>query len=131
MRVLKVRLDKFLWAVRLRKTRALATEACRAGHVCMDGNPLKPSWNVAEGAIFTLRNPGITRTFRILQLADKRMGAGLVENFLEDLTPPEAWETLRLTEAQRILFRASGTGRPTKKERRDLVKAHILSPWDE
>ncbi len=115
-----VRIDKWLWAVRIYKTRSLATEACRKGHVSIGNIPVKPSRMVHLGEILKVRKSPITRTFRVLQLAEKRMSASLTLSYLEDITPPEELELLDMQKNMRWITRDPGTGRPTKKERRDL-----------
>ena len=116
-----VRIDKWLWAVRLYKTRSLATTACRAGHVKMKGDTVKPSHSVRCGQVFAVRVGDLNRTVKVIGLLEKRVGAKLVDQYLEDLTP--AAEYLRATrdrELPQTPRRARGSGRPTKKERRDL-----------
>ncbi len=115
-----VRIDKWLWAVRIYKTRSLATEECRKGHVSIGNIPVKPSRMVHVGEILKVRKSPITRTFRVLQLAEKRMPASLTLSHLEDITPPEELELLDMQKNMRWISRDPGTGRPTKKERRDL-----------
>jgi len=115
-----VRIDKWLWAVRIYKTRSLATEECRKGHVSIGNIPVKPSRMVHVGEILKVRKSPITRTFRVLQLAEKRMPASLTLSHLEDITPPEELELLDMQKNMRWITRDPGTGRPTKKERRDL-----------
>jgi ribosome-associated heat shock protein Hsp15 len=115
-----VRIDKWLWAVRIYKTRSLATEECRKGHVSIGNIPVKPSRMVHVGEILKVRKSPITRTFRVLQLAEKRMSASLTLAHLEDITPPEEIELLDMQKNMRWITRDPGTGRPTKKERRDL-----------
>ena len=115
-----VRIDKWLWAVRIYKTRSLATEECRKGHVSIGNIPVKPSRLVHVGEILKVRKSPITRTFRVLQLAEKRMPASLTMAHLEDITPPEELELLDMQKNMRWITRDPGTGRPTKKERRDL-----------
>lgn len=115
-----VRIDKWLWAVRIYKTRSIATEECRKGHVSIGNIPVKPSRMVHVGEILKVRKSPITRTFRVLQLAEKRMPASLTLSHLEDITPPEELELLDMQKNMRWITRAPGTGRPTKKERRDL-----------
>ncbi len=115
-----VRIDKWLWAVRIYKTRSLATEACRKGHVSIGNIPVKPSRMVHIGEILKVRKSPITRTFRVLQLAEKRMSASLTLSYLDDITPPEELELLDMQKNMRWITRDPGTGRPTKKERRDL-----------
>ena len=117
----EVRIDKWLWAVRLYKTRSMATAACRAGHVKMSGDALKPSHTVRLGQIFSLPVADVNRTVKVVGLLDKRVGPKLVDEYLEDITP--AAEYLRAVEDRRqprAPVRAKGTGRPTKKERRQL-----------
>jgi ribosome-associated heat shock protein Hsp15 len=116
----EVRIDKWLWAVRIYKTRSLATEACRKGHISIAGVQVKPSRNLRAGEILKVRKAPITRTFRVLQLAEKRMAASLVASHLEDITPPEELDLLDMQKNMRWITRDPGTGRPTKKERRDL-----------
>lgn len=115
-----VRIDKWLWAVRIYKTRSMATEACRKGHVSIGNVPVKPSRMVHAGEILKVRKSPITRTFRVLQLAEKRMPASLTLSHLEDITPPQELELLDMQKNMRWITRDPGTGRPTKKERRDL-----------
>lgn len=115
-------MDKWLWAVRLFKTRTLATAACDAGHVKLDGSNLKPAREVRVGEILSVYVGHVQRTVRVLSLLEKRVGAPLVSQYLEDLTPPAEYEKAR--EAQRHAAAAfpPGAGRPTKKQRRLLEK---------
>ncbi len=115
-----VRVDKWLWGVRIFKTRSQATEACRKGHVSIDNLPVKPSRVIRPGEIVKVRKEQIVRSFKILKLAEKRMSAKLVPDFLEDVTPPEEIEIIEMQKNMRWITREKGTGRPTKKERRDL-----------
>ncbi len=115
-----VRIDKWLWVVRVFKSRSLATEACLKGHVSIGGLPVKPSRIVHPGDIIKVRKPPIHRLYRVLDLAEKRMGAGVVLQFMEDITPREELELLEMQPKMKWLTRERGTGRPTKKERRDL-----------
>lgn len=115
-----VRIDKWLWAVRIFKTRSQATEACRKGHVSIDDMPVKASRDVHVGETVKVRKPPISRSFKVLELTEKRMGAKLVHDFLEDVTPPEEIELLEMQKHMRWSVRDKGTGRPTKKDRRDL-----------
>jgi ribosome-associated heat shock protein Hsp15 len=117
----EVRLDKWLWAVRLYKTRSLATAACRAGHVKMNGESVKPSRNVRISEVITARTGELNRTVKVLGLLEHRVGPKLVEKYLEDQTP--AAEYLRVAQDRlqpRAPQRPRGSGRPTKKERRQL-----------
>lgn len=118
----QVRLDKWLWAVRLFKTRVLATEACKAGFVKLDGRALKASYAPKVGDIFTVRVAKVVRTVEVVDLLEKRVGAQLVFKYMNDLTPLEVLQVAR--EARRTLLprRERGSGRPTKKERRDQDK---------
>lgn len=115
-----VRIDKWLWAVRIFKTRSLATEACKKGQVSIGEMPVKASRDVHVGEVVKVRKPPISRSFKILELTDKRMGAKLVHDFLEDVTPAEELELLEMQKHMRWSVRDKGTGRPTKKDRRDL-----------
>jgi ribosome-associated heat shock protein Hsp15 len=116
----QVRIDKWLWAVRLFKTRSLATEECQKGHVSIGGLPVKPSRMVNHGDVVKVRKPPIYRTYKILDTAEKRMPAKEVPGFLEDITPKEELELLEMHGNMKWITRERGTGRPTKKERRDL-----------
>ena len=116
----EVRIDKWLWAVRIYKTRSMATEACRKGHISIANLPVKPSRSVHVGEIVKVRKSPIIRSFRVLQLAEKRMAASLTLTHLEDITPPEVLDLLDMQKNMRWITRDPGTGRPTKKERRDL-----------
>ena len=113
-----VRLDKWLWATRVFKTRGLATDACRAGHVKIDGQSVKPAHTVRPGEIITAWNGVFTRTVKVLAPLENRVGAQLVARFLADLTPES--ERNRRTEPDFRLVPLAGKSRPTKKERRQL-----------
>ena len=115
-----VRIDKWLWAVRIFKTRSQATEACKKGHVTIGDSVIKASREVHVGEIIKVRKAPITKSFKVLALSGKRMGAKLVTDFAEDVTPPEETELLEMQKHMRWSVREKGTGRPTKKDRRDL-----------
>ena len=115
-----VRIDKWLWAVRIFKTRSQATEACKKGHITIGDSIVKASREVQVGEIIKVRKSPITKSFKVLALSGKRMGAKLVDNFVEDVTPPEEIELLEMQKHMRWSTREKGTGRPTKKDRRDL-----------
>lgn len=115
-----IRIDKWLWAVRLFKTRSQATEACRKGHVSIEGLPVKPSRSVHVGEVVKVRKAPVERSFKILDLAGKRMSAKLTVDFVKDVTPPEELEILEMQKNMRWISRDRGTGRPTKKDRREL-----------
>ena len=115
-----VRVDKWLWAVRIYKTRSQASEACRKGHVSIGNLPVKPSRAVHLGEVVKVRKSPIVRSFKILELTEKRMSAKLTADFIEDVTPPEVLEIEEMQKNMRWLDRDRGTGRPTKKDRREL-----------
>ncbi|MDX9881062.1 MAG: RNA-binding S4 domain-containing protein [Prolixibacteraceae bacterium] len=116
----KVRIDKWLWAVRLYKTRSLATEECGKGRVMIGGMPVKASREVRIGDKIQIRKPPVTRTYEVIGVSEKRMAAKLTEGFFRDITPPEELEILEMQKHVSWFRRDRGTGRPTKKERRDL-----------
>ncbi len=113
------RIDKYLWAVRLFKTRSQATEACRAGKVKVDDQAVKPSREIHIGMVITVQGGPILRTIKIKELLEKRVGAKLVNQYMEDLTPAEEYQKLEIAKSQAGM-RPHGKGRPTKKERRDI-----------
>ncbi len=116
----EVRIDKWLWAVRLYKTRSLAAEACKKGKVSCNGQTLKPSHVVKVGEVYHVRRAPITFSYKVLALAHNRMAAKLVPDFMLDVTTPDQLQLLELNRLAHAAGRARGTGRPTKKERRDL-----------
>ncbi len=118
----ELRYDKYLWAVRLYKTRSIAIDACKAGKITINGQAIKPARAVKLGEEFEMKATPIKRTFRVKALLENRVGAKLVTDYLEDLTPPEELEKALI--AQKFVFvkRDYGTGRPTKRERRDMDK---------
>jgi len=116
----EVRIDKWLWAVRIFKTRTIAAEACKKGRVLIGNVAVKPSRNIRVGEIIQVRKSPVTFSFKVLALTDKRMGAKMVPQFMENVTPPDQYELLELNKISGFVDRQRGTGRPTKKERRDL-----------
>lgn len=116
----EVRIDKWLWSVRLFKTRSQASEACKKRQVMMDNAPVKSSRSIKAGDVIQIKNPPVVNSYKVLQVVEKRMGAKLVPDFMKDVTPPEQLEILELQKINLQLNRAKGTGRPTKKDRRDL-----------
>lgn len=116
----EVRIDKFLWSVRLFKTRSLAAEACKKGKILIEGTEMKASRMVRVGDIIQLRQPPVIFSYRVLQLAQNRMGAKLVVDYLENITPQEQLQILEVMKIEQKNGRARGEGRPTKKDRRDL-----------
>ena len=116
----EVRVDKWLWAVRVFKTRSIATEACKKGRVSIGGVTIKPSRTIRVGEVITVRKPLIEYSFRVLQLLASRVGAKRVAEFMENVTPQAQYELLELQRVSGFVDRAKGLGRPTKKDRRDL-----------
>lgn len=115
-----IRIDKYLWSVRLYKTRSLATDACRAGQVKLNGMPVKPSHEICEGEIYELNIEQVHRTVRVKALLGNRVGAKLVENYLTDLTPQEEYERIQMARQYSFEKRDRGAGRPTKRDRREI-----------
>ena len=118
----EIRLHKFLWATRIFKTRTIATEACKKGRVSIVGANAKPSRPVQIGEIIEVRKPPITYSFKVLDLAENRMGAKLVPQYLENVTPPEQYELIEMIRLSGFVNRAKGEGRPTKRDGRELKK---------
>ena len=117
---LAARLDKWLWSVRVFKTRSLATDACRAGSVAVNDLPAKPGRDVHVGETITVKQGLAVRTFRVVGVPRSRIGPKLVATFCTDLTPPEEREKARENSVQQVLAREKGSGRPTKRDRRLL-----------
>ena len=117
---MEARLDKFLWAARIFKTRTIAADACKNGRVMIDGVKQKPSRMVKEGDVIQVRKPPITYSFKILQAIQNRVGAKLVPEIMENVTTPDQYELLEMNRISGFVNRARGPGRPTKKERREL-----------
>lgn len=116
----EVRIDKWLWAVRLFKTRSNAAEACKKGKVLVQGIEAKPSRNIKVGDVVSVKKNPVLFSFQVLALSENRMGAKLVPDFMKDVTPADQLELWELGKVNARLNRERGTGRPTKKERRDL-----------
>ena len=114
------RIDKWLWAARIFKTRSIAADACKNGRVTMNGVQLKPSRTFKVGDQFNVRKGPVTYTFSVLQLTENRLGAKLVPEYMRDCTPPEQLELLELARMAGNGARDRGTGRPTKKDRREI-----------
>jgi len=130
----EVRIDKWLWAVRLFKTRSLAAEACKKGKVTINGVAAKPSRNVKVGEVLLIRKAPIVYSFKVLALAENRMGAKLVPDFMKNVTAKDQLEMLELMKLTGDLNRAKGLGRPTKKDRRELDSyvepTYVDDEWD-
>jgi ribosome-associated heat shock protein Hsp15 len=119
------RIDKWLWAMRVYKTRTIATEECKKGRVSLgagDGVIVKPSRTIKVGDIINVRKPPIQYTFKVLKLAANRLGAKLVPEYLENLTPQEQYDMLDVVRISGFVDRRKGLGRPTKREGRELSK---------
>lgn len=116
----EARVDKWLWAARIFKTRTLATAACRKGQVSLGGAQLKPSRTVKAGDTVDVRKPPVTYSFKVLQPIEKRVGARLLPQVLEDVTRPEQHQLLETARLTGFVGRPRGSGRPTKKDRRAL-----------
>ncbi|HAX93019.1 MAG TPA: heat-shock protein Hsp15 [Bacteroidales bacterium] len=115
-----VRIDKFLWSVRLYKTRSMASDECRKGRIIINNIQVKPSRIVEGNEIITVRKPPVTYTYRVIKPIENRVSAKLVSNFIEDLTPDQEKIKLEISHSAFPGFRLKGLGRPTKKERRNL-----------
>ena len=116
----EVRVDKYLWAMRIYKTRSIAADACKNGRITMNGVQLKPSRTFHVGDTFNVRKGPITYTYRVLQLSQNRLGAKLVPEYMRDCTSPEQLELLELARLAGQSGRDRGTGRQNKKDRRDI-----------
>ena len=115
------RIDKYLWSVRVYKTRSLATEACKKGKVMIGDMPVKPSRSIEEGEVVQVKKPPVVHSYRVLAPLQKRVGAKLVPDYMEDVTPQKELDKLKLQD-DFFVKRDRGAGRPTKKERRLLDK---------
>lgn len=117
---MEARLDKWLWAARIFKTRTIAADACKNGRITIGGVKQKASKMIKEGEVIEVRKPPITYSFKVLKAIQNRVGAKLVPEVLENVTTKEQLELLEMNRISGFVGRARGTGRPTKKERRDL-----------
>lgn len=115
-----VRLDKYLWSIRLYKTRALASEACRAGRIKMAGQVLKASHDVKIGETYDILQDQLHKVIQVKELLGNRISAKLIENYFTDLTPQEEYERIQLARQYGFERRDRGVGRPTKKDRRTI-----------
>ena len=116
----EARIDKWMWAARIFKTRTIAAEACKKGRISINGSQVKPARMVKPGDVIQVKKPPITYSFKVLQPIEKRVGAKLVSEMMENVTTPDQYELLEMSKISGFVDRARGTGRPTKKERRDL-----------
>lgn len=111
----EARIDKWLWASRIFKTRTIAAEACKKGRVSINGTQVKPSRMIKPGEVVQVKKPPVTYSFKVLQAIEKRIGAKLVPEILENVTTPEQYELLEMSKISGFVDRARGTGRPTKR----------------
>ena len=117
--------------MRVFKTRTIATDACKKGRVSIGGAAVKPSRGVRVGEVIEVRKPPITYTFRVKQLTQNRLGARLVENYLENLTPKEQYDLLEMSRISGFVDRQKGLGRPTKREGREMARFRAETTADE
>lgn len=115
-----IRIDKWLWAVRIFKTRSLASEACRSGKVKILGQVIKPSRELKAGEEITIAFPPIVKTVKVVELIANRVSAKLVTGYMQDLTPEDEYQKLKRENKVNFEFRERGIGRPTKRERREI-----------
>ena len=116
----EARIDKWLGAARIFKTRTIAAEACKKGRISINGAQAKPARMIKAGDTIQVRKPPVTYSFKVLQAIEKRVGAKLVPEVMENVTTPDQHELLEMNRISGFIDRARGTGRPTKKDRRDL-----------
>lgn len=114
------RIDKWLWAARIFKTRSIASDACKNGRVTIEGVNMKPSRSVKVGDVVSVKKPPVTYSFKVLKTIEQRVGAKLLPEIYENVTDPKQYELLEMSRISGFVDRARGTGRPTKKERRAL-----------
>jgi ribosome-associated heat shock protein Hsp15 len=115
-----MRIDKYLWCIRIFKTRSIATTACKKGQVKLDGKSVKPSKEVFGDELILVRKNQINYQIKVLDLPESRVGAKLVDLYRKDVTPKEEFEKTELLKFAKDYYRKQGTGRPTKKDRRDI-----------
>ena len=115
-----MRIDKYLWCIRIYKTRSIATEACKKGHIKINGAAIKPSKEVFNNEQISIRKNQINYEIIVLDLPKSRVGAKLVDLYRKDVTPKEAFESQDLLKFSKDYYRKKGSGRPTKKDRRDI-----------
>jgi ribosome-associated heat shock protein Hsp15 len=116
----EVRIDKWMWATRIFKTRTIAAEACKKNRVMIQGVNVKASRMIKVGDVIQVRKPPITYSFKVLEVTERRMGAKMVSQYLENVTTADQYEILELNKISGFVDRAKGMGRPTKKDRREL-----------
>ena len=116
----EARIDKWLWAARIFKTRTIAADACKNGRVAVNGVNVKPSRMVKADDVVAVRKPPVTYSFRVLKTIEMRVGAKLLPDIYENVTTADQYELLEMNRISGFVDRARGTGRPTKKDRRQL-----------
>lgn len=127
------RIDKWLWAVRIFKTRTISTEACKKGRVLVGDTAVKPSRVIKVDDIIKVRKPPVTYSFRVLALTENRLGAKLVPEYMENITPKSELDLLEVIKISGFVDRRKGLGRPTKREGRELNRFkedNISDGWD-
>lgn len=132
------RIDKWLWAMRVFKTRSVATDACKKGRVMMKGMSVKPSKLIKVGDVIDVKKPPVVFSFKVLKISGNRLGAKLVPEYMENVTPPSQFEILEMAKISGFVDRRKGLGRPTKKESRELNRFQeesyadtFFMDWDE
>ena len=128
----EVRVDKWLWAMRVFKTRTVATEACKKGRVYVWNAIAKPSRTIKVGDVVNVRKPPVTYSFKVLALTQNRLGAKLVPDYMENITPKSELDLLEIVKISGFIDRRKGLGRPTKREGRDLAQftESMSDGWD-
>jgi len=119
---LPVRIDKYLWCIRVFKSRSLATDACDGGKVKIEGSSIKPSRHVKAGEVITVQQGYVKRAFKVVELLEKRVSAPLVKNYAIDVTPQEELDKLKTERYVSYMGKFKGSGRPTKRDRRMIDK---------
>jgi ribosome-associated heat shock protein Hsp15 len=117
-----IRIDKYLWSVRIYKTRSIASDACKKGKIIIENIQVKPSRTIQKNDIIIVKKPPVVFTYRVVEPIENRVSAKLVPLYAEDLTPPDEKAKLEIKSGEINGFRDKGTGRPTKKERRLIDK---------
>ena len=129
----EARIDKWMWATRIFKTRTIAAEACKKGRITINGSFVKAARTIKVGDIIQVKKPPITYSFKVLQTIEKRIGAKLVPEYMQNVTTPDQYEILEMSKISGFVDRARGTGRPTKKDRReieDFTEPEFLDGFD-
>ncbi len=128
------RIDKWLWAMRIFKTRTISTEACKKGRVSVGDTVVKPSRTIKPGDVIKVRKPPVTYSFRVIALTENRLGAKHVPEYMENITPKSELDLLEIVKISGFVDRRKGLGRPTKREGRELSKfteeAYTDDGWD-